>query len=166
MLRKLNKYKIMDNNVYVYFNNIQDYFICDLDDFYKIKDFTWWAKYSKWGYYAVATIGDKKVRLHRMIVNCPDGMQVDHINGNTLDNRKCNLRVVTNQQNSINSCKPSNNTSGYKGVYLDKQRRKWVANIKVDYKTIYLGRFDNINDAIKAREEAEIKYFGEYRRVA
>lgn len=166
MVRKLNRYEIDNDIVYVYFNNIQDYFICDLDDFYKIKDFTWWAKYGKWGYYALATIDSKNVRLHRMIMDCPNGMQVDHINGNTLDNRKCNLRIVTNQQNSMNSRKPSTNKSGYKGVYFNKQRRKWVANIKVDYKTIYLGRFNNIDDAIKARKEAEEKYFGEYRRVA
>lgn len=163
--RKLNKYDISGNIVYVYFHNMDDYFICDLDDWGNLKCFNWWGKESKWGTYAVGGINGIKKRFNRVVMNCPEDMQVDHVNGDTLDNRKCNLRIVTNQQNSMNCSKPLNNTSGYKGVYFDKSRKKWVANIKVNRKTIFLGRFDNIEDAYKARLEAEEKYFGEYRRV-
>lgn len=163
-MKKTNSYKVVDNIVYVKFNNVDEEFICDLEDWEKLKEINWWGKISKWGTYACATINGQKYRFHRLIMNCPDDMQVDHINGNTLDNRKCNLRVVTNRQNSINSAIPKSNKSGYKGIYFDKSRNKWVANIKINYKTIFLGRFENIEDAIKVRQKAEIEYFGEYRR--
>ena len=88
---------------------------------------------------------------------------VDHINRNPLDNRKSNLRIVNNQQNSMNKGHQKRNTSGHKGVSWDKSRNKWYAYITVNYKLINLGRFNILEDAIKARKKAEIKYFGEYR---
>ena len=96
-------------------------------------------------------------------MDCPKDMVVDHINMNPLDNRKCNLRICTMQQNNFNKKEQTNNTSGRVGVTWDKQTNKWLAQIQVDGKNIKLGRFKNKEDAIKVREEAELKYFGEYK---
>ena len=96
-------------------------------------------------------------------MNCPDDMVVDHINLNPLDNRKMNLRICTKQQNEMNRPLRNNNTSGITGVSLYKQTNKWRAYIEYNQKYIHLGLFDTKEDAIKARKQAEIKYFGEYR---
>lgn len=131
--------------------------LIDLDDVEKIKQYKWC--------YSIGYVGcdELKIRLHRFIMNSDKDAVVDHINGNKLDNRKCNLRICSQQQNTMNTCMHSNNTSGYKGVTWDKNRNKWIAQITVNYKNIHLGRYENIEDAIKARKEAEVKYFGEYR---
>lgn len=132
--------------------------LIDSEDVEKIKQYKWC--YSN-GYVGCHKLKD---RLHRFILELKDDEVVDHINGNKLDNRKCNLRICSQQQNTFNTCINSNNTSGYKGVTWDKKRNKWIAQIMVNYKHIYLGRYENIEDAIKSRKDAELKYFGEYRR--
>lgn len=101
-------------------------------------------------------------KLHRVIMDAPVGMDVDHINGNPLDNRRSNLRICTHKENSRNTKLAKNNTSGAIGVRWDKTKNKWLARIKVDYKDIHIGRFNNFKDAVKARKDAEIKYFGEF----
>lgn len=84
--------------------------------------------------------------------------QIDHINHKRADNRIENLREVTNQENACNRTKLSNNTSGITGVVWDKSTNKWMSQIQVDGKKKTLGRFDDLEDAIKSRKEAEIKY--------
>ena len=100
------------------------------------------------------------IYLHRVIMNAPKDFQVDHINHDTLDNRKENLRLVTNSQNMINRRVQSNNTSGVKGVY--KNGNKFVAQIWIDGKSQYLGIYKNFKDAEIARRDAEIKIHGQY----
>ena len=90
-------------------------------------------------------------------------MEVDHINHNGLDNRKENLRIVTHKQNKFNNPILSTNTSGVTGVSWSKQKNKWRAYITIDNKQKSLGYYFNKEDAIKARKEAEEKYFGEFR---
>ena len=102
----------------------------------------------------------KKIRMHRVINNTPDGFITDHINRNKLDNRKCNLRTTNKSVNTINRGKPNNNTSGFKGVYLDSWTGKWRAELKLNRKKISLGRFVEIEDAIKARLDGEKLYYG------
>ncbi|MDP4226025.1 MAG: HNH endonuclease [Bacteroidota bacterium] len=92
----------------------------------------------------------EKVALHRIIHKTPDGMMTDHINGNTFDNRRENLRTVTNQQNQFNRQLRIDNKSGYTGVFWNKQRGKWRASIKVNYKTKHIGYFLDKNEAYKA----------------
>jgi len=87
---------------------------------------------------------------------------IDHINGNRQDNRLCNLREATNSQNLCNQGKPANNTSGYKGVYYDKERDKWVSEIKVRKMKTFLGRFDSAEAASDAYNRAAIKLHGEF----
>ena len=132
--------------------------LIDLEDIDKVKDLKWYM--DDRGY---AFNGKKRILLHRLVMDCPDDMIVDHINHNRLDNRKCNLRICTQHQNSMNQNKRSNNTSGYTGVLWDKAKNKWMARIKVNYKQIFLGYYDTLEKAIEVRKQAEIKYFGEYR---
>lgn len=84
--------------------------------------------------------------------------EIDHINGDGVDNRLCNLRSVTGSENRKNRRLQSNNISGTCGVYWHKASGKWQAQIKVDSKYLHLGSFEDINDAVKARKEADIKY--------
>jgi len=87
---------------------------------------------------------------------------VDHINGNTKDNRISNLREATLSQNQHNSIKPKNNTSGVKGVYFHKASQKWMARVCINYKYIYLGIFKNIEDAQKAIVNARKQHHGAF----
>lgn len=104
----------------------------------------------------------KMYPVHRIIymietgVMLENGMHIDHINGDRLDNRIENLRVVTCVENCRNAKMPSNNTSGVNGVH--KYKRKWKAMITVDFRLIYLGLFSTLEEAIKARKLADIKY--------
>jgi hypothetical protein len=101
--------------------------------------------------------------LHRLLLNIIDEtIDVDHINRNPLDNRKENLRLATPQQNCMNKSIQTNNTSGVPGVSWRKDRNKWRAFITFNGKQISLGLYVNKEDAINARKEAEIKYFGEF----
>lgn len=84
--------------------------------------------------------------------------QIDHINGVRDDNRIANLRDVPHGENCKNKGRSSKNTSGVTGVHWDSQQEKWMARIRVNYKYNYLGRFDCIGQAIKARREAEALY--------
>jgi len=84
--------------------------------------------------------------------------QIDHINGDGTDNRWCNLRQVTHRENSKNQKLRSTNTSGVTGVYWDTKREKWCASITIKGKTVSLGRFDILSDAVDARSRAEIEY--------
>lgn len=89
---------------------------------------------------------------------------IDHINGNTLDNRKNNLRICTNRENTSNRTKlGTNNTSGILGVRFDNRRNKWYADIQYKGKCIFLGYFNIKEDAIKARIDAEKSYFKEFK---
>jgi hypothetical protein len=102
----------------------------------------------------------KRIRMHRLINRTPFGLITDHINRDKLDNRKCNLRTVGKSINSINRDKPVNNKSGFKGVYWDTWSKKWRAELKINDKKVTLGRFLDIKDAIIARKNGEVKYYG------
>ena len=130
----------------------------NLEDIEKVIKYKWYIKDNGYVY-------NKKVGyLHRYIMNCPDDKVVDHINHNKLDNRKCNLRICTQSQNQMNRCKQSNNTSGYTGVHFDESNNKWYAQISIDGKRTTLSVYETKEEAIKARKEAEKKYYGEYTR--
>lgn len=88
--------------------------------------------------------------------------KIDHINRDSLDNRRQNFRLSTNSQNLANRGPQANNTSGYKGVTWDRSHCRWAAQIKVNMKHISLGRFKDIREAAKAYNDAAKKYFGEF----
>jgi hypothetical protein len=89
-------------------------------------------------------------------------LHTDHINGNGLDNRKCNLRTCSNTNNQRNSKLRADNTSGYKGVSWTKNKNKWIVHIKVEKKQIYLGVYTCLIAAAKAYDRAAKEHFGEY----
>ncbi len=89
--------------------------------------------------------------------------QLDHINAVRTDNRIANLRQCTHMENAQNTRLYSNNKSGFKGVYLDKENNKWEASIRVNKKLKHLGRFQDIADAAKAYADAAEKEFGEFK---
>lgn len=107
------------------------------------------------------------VCLHRLVMGCVpnDGKIVDHINLNTLDNRKCNLRICTNAENCRNKRMRVTNTVGLKGVTYNKKQRKYVAQICVDACVTYLGAYDTPEEAHAAYCEASKKYHGEFGRT-
>jgi AP2 domain-containing protein/HNH endonuclease len=103
------------------------------------------------------------ILMHRVIMHVEDRLiLVDHWDHDRLNNRRYNLRVATSQQNSANMRIRPSNRSGVKGVVWDKDRGKWAAYIKVNYRSIGLGRFDRIEDAAAAYECAAKKYFGAF----
>lgn len=157
-VRILNKYDLSGEYGIGYTSKGEEFYF-DLEDYDKIKKYTWGLNELK---YVVSAPFGKSTRMHILIMNPPKGMVVDHINHMTYDNRKENLRICERSQNQMNQKLRSDNTSGRKGVYFDKSRNKWMASIAFGGRTKYLGRFDNKEDAIRAREEAEEKYFGEY----
>lgn len=140
----------------------KDRTIINLDDVDNCKKHKWHKKHSNNGkHYVFTRINGQPVRLHRFVLNFYDlKLEIDHINGNSMDNRKNNLRKVTHQKNMQNQRKlPRNNTSGYIGVGWNKLNKKWDAQIKTNKKVFYLGSFEKIEDAIEARKNGEKKYF-------
>ena len=158
--RKYNKYYFLKDYVVGIVNNTDCEFYIDHEDYSKICQYTW-CENSKG--YIYASINGKRVFLHRFIMNVQNAsVLIDHKNHITIDNRKSNLRIVTNSQNQMNRGKTQANTSGVKGVFWHKNKHKWQANIQINNKLLYLGIFNDKNDAIQARKEAERKYFGVY----
>lgn len=100
--------------------------------------------------------------MHRLIMNAKKGIQVDHINRDTLDNRRQNLRFATPSQNAANKIIGENNKSGFKGVFWDRYSNSWHAKIKVNYKQIHIGFFKTPEDAAKAYNQVALKHFGKF----
>jgi hypothetical protein len=135
------------------------------DEWYPyLNQFNWQARYDrttgKW--YAARQVHRKFIYMHREILNAPDGLHGDHINGDTLDNRRSNLRLATSAQNAWNRDKYKNNTTGYKGVTYDKGRGKARAQITVHGKHRHLGWFDDPREAALAYDQAARQYHGPY----
>ena len=131
--------------------------LIDIEDIDKIKNSKWCKDKNNY------VKNSNQEYLHRVIME-ESNLFIDHINGNKLDNRKSNLRVCCNADNLKNRVKlPSNNTSGILGVRYREDRNKWYAEIQYNKQKINLGSYTEKDDAIKARLEAEIKYFGIYK---
>ena len=148
--RKYNQYDLSGEYGIGYLSNSDKTFLFDLEDYDKIKEYCW----RLFKGYVITHIGKPNVSMHRLILNPPDNMQVDHIYHNTLDNRKKNLRIVTNKQNTWNR--------KIKGVSYDKSNNKWMARLRMNGKYMLRKRFKTEEEAINARREAEKKYFGEF----
>lgn len=149
-----NAYEILENYVVFYTHNGEEFYI-DKDDVDLVKQYTWCINQ---GY----VINRDGVMLHRLLTNAPSYKDVDHINHNKLDNRRCNLRIVFDYENLWNQKISKNNTSGATGVYFDKDSNKWIALICVNRENKYLGRYPSFEEAKNARKQAEEKYYGEY----
>ena len=140
---------------WTYNTNREFYF--DLEDFDKIKSHSW--KENPNGY--IVSKRAKEIMMHRLVMEIDDPkIVVDHKEHNNWDNRKEKLRLVTTHQNTMNEKLAINNTSGVTGVSFEKG--KWRAYIWYNGKTIHLGNYSDINNAISARIQGEEKYFGKY----
>lgn len=128
-------------------------FLIDIKDAERVKEHCWYAKQNSSGnLYAVSSYNKKngyKGYLHRFIINCPEDKVVDHKNGNTLDNRRCNLRICTHIENMKNTKLRTDNTSGYRYIHFSKERSVWYVQIKRKR----IGTFKILEDAVKARNE-------------
>jgi hypothetical protein len=140
-------------------------FYFDLEDYEKIKNYCWYVETG--GGRVQANRGGRKdhvvIKLHRLVLNFPNLTKViDHINKNMRDNRKENLRLCTRTENLRNSNLREDSVSGVTGVNWDKNRNKWHPQICYKRKNIFLGRYENLTDAVVARLRAEKKYFKEF----
>ena len=142
-----------------YTYNTNKPFFFDLEDFELIKDYSWKENNSG---YASAVKNGKYILMHRLVTSAQENDVVDHRCHNNLDNRKEFLRVSTCKNNLRNRKISKSNISGVTGVCWDNNAGLWQSYIWVDGKTIHLGRYSDINVAIKVRKEAENKYFGEW----
>ena len=156
--KKFNTYDLETYEYGIGYTSKNEPFYFDKEDFDKIKDYCWCV--DAYGYVVANT--KKTIRFHRLIMDCPEDRVVDHINRVKHDNRKSNLRICTQAENSKNLSISKNNTSGITGVSWYKKNSKWIAQIRINRKLVHLGYFENLEDAAKARKEAEEKYFGEF----
>ena len=138
--------------------------IVDDSDFEFLSQFKWCANVVKGGRaYAMRNSSAKdgakkqKIYMHRLILGAAAGFEVDHINGDTLDNRRENLRQCTTSENQMNRGKAKHNKSGYKGVCWHKQNKMWQALIRINSKTSRIGYFHSAEDAHRAYCEAAQK---------
>jgi hypothetical protein len=148
------------------------YAIVDPDDYVWLSKYKWTTSRVYTKFYAVRSVKCKKtskmktIRMHREILNVPAGLECDHINGHSLDNRKANLRAATRQQNCWNNRKRKpKSLSKYKGVSFSKRGRPWKAMLTVDGKWIYLGSYNSEVEAAKAYDKAAKNYFGQYAKL-
>jgi hypothetical protein len=158
------------------FNKIAGKFIltgmCSVDDedFEELNKHRWFL--SSYGYAGrMESIKEcsggkrKYIAIHRLVLNDPYSFDIDHIDGDKLNNQKYNLRICTHQENLCNKFKCRNNTSGYKGVSFEKMTNKWVVYVSKNDKTIRIGAFTNKTDAARAYNEAAVKYYGEFAKL-
>ena len=138
--------------------------LVDDKDFDELNKRKWCANKRGNTYYAVTDAGGYLLQMHRHILGLTkgDGKSTDHRNGNGFDNRRSNLRVISHMENMHNRKLSARNTSGHAGVYWSKETKKWLTQITINYKTIHLGYFDTILDAVKAREKGEAKYWNNH----
>lgn len=138
-----------------------------------LADQKWYAvRHGKNHYYAARMAGKprRQIHMHRVILErmigrtLEPGEYVDHINGDGMDNRRSNLRIVNKAQNAQNSRRFSSNTSGYKGVYWHKRKEQWAASIRVGGKRKHLGYYNMPQAAFAAYCKAANHEFGEFAR--
>lgn len=158
-----------------------DYAIIDEEDYQKVMDditttlrngkkrvnkwYVWGSNSSGKKY---ALNGSKKKSIHRAVMGYPKGMDVDHINGNPLDNRKVNLRVCTRSENCMNKKTRADSRSGYKGVWLSpdgKRIRAYIAVPGTSGKKIRLGYYNTLEEAARAYDAKAKELFGEFAKL-
>lgn len=162
--KQYNKYDLSGEYGIGWTNKGEEFWF-DKEDYDKIKNYCW--HFNRWGHLISTERGsNKRVFLHRLVMQpIPDGLVVDHKNHpkgreNKIDNRKQNLEIKTTQQNCMNIHNHKNNKSGCSGV--TERNSKWIARIGYMNKRYSLGTYDKLEDAIKARKEAEKMYYGRY----
>ena len=164
--KKYNKYsdKLSDEygEYYIgYTSNTNKEFYVDAIDFDIIKDYCWYEHHPQDNFttmLAYDKLTKRKIKMHQLL-GCSN---YDHVDRNELNNRRYNLRLCTQQTNTWNSSIRTNNTSGVIGVCWSKNSKKWVSRICFDGKDIGLGYFVNFDEAVRARLQAEVQYYGAF----
>ena len=142
--------------------------LVDDEDFERLSQHRWYAIQGRTTVYAQGAIRQpdgriKSVGMHRFIMGEPVGMEVDHIDGDGLNNQQSNLRVASTAENQRNRTGINrNNRSGVRGVFWVKREGRWRAQICVDGKNIGLGDFAEFGEAVIARRQGELDHFGEF----
>ena len=145
------------------------YALVDDEDYNRLNRWKWYARYTPGtkSYYAQRYTpmknGKRKIiYMHRIIMDTPSNMQTDHVNHDTLDNKKENLRICTSSQNGMNRTQHKKTSSKYKGVCWHKRDKKWYAHIRINDKLTYLGAFKSEIQAAKAYNKKAKELFGEF----
>jgi len=135
--------------------------IVDADDYDWLSKYKWYGARAGGKFYACRSIKQRTIGMHREIMGEPKGMFIDHRDGNSLNNRKSNLRICTPAQNVLNrGC--MGGSSGYKGVSSLKKLNKWKAEITFKGRRIHIGHFEDEIDAAKAYDKKAKELFGEF----
>lgn len=163
--KPFNQYKKIEDYIVIYGDSIDEVAFIDEEDLDIVQQYHWYKDKSK-GYWTTNIIQEDgrktTLTLHRLVTNANSNEIVDHINRDKNNNRKSNLRKCTSQQNSYNHSLKINNKTGYSGVALSRNRKRWTANIRINGKRKFLGTFDTKEEAIQARLQAEADWYGEY----
>ncbi len=142
------------------------YAIVDDNEFEELNRYSWYL--SKKGYVATNVRGSltrqRTVYMHRLVFAAFECDEIDHIDGDPLNNQLDNLRIVTHQQNTFNQKKKAGTVSKYKGVTWCKRSQKWLAQIGKNGRNNFLGYFTKEEDAAEAYDRASRKFFGEFAR--
>ncbi len=145
--------------------------IVDAEDYDRLAAFRWHAKPDGNTWYAARSFRKGRTTLHdsmhRVVFDVENGVEVDHINGDGLDNRRANLRRATKSQQQANKFGGIRSATGFKGVKKASWRTKiaYEARIKVGQKQIHLGCFDTAEGAARAYDKAAKRYFGKFARL-
>lgn len=153
--------EIVDGYGILYLDNSEFYF--DTENLPLIKSRSWYKDKDGYLVSCYYYAGRRRfVRFHRIVMNAKENEIIDHINHKRTDNRKCNLRVCKHTENDYNRSLYATNTSGVSGVYYDKKRKKWIANITYNHRRIFIGRFLHKEEAVKARLAKEVELFKDF----
>lgn len=146
------------------------YALVDDEDYEALMEFKWHFSHgyaARREHYKVSkgVYKGKKIYMHRAICSPPEGMTVDHINGDGLINTRGNLRVCTQSENCMNQTPQTDTISKYKGVSFLKRTGKWCAYIVSNKKQIHLGYFSSEKEAAEVYNKAALNYFGEFSKL-
>jgi len=154
------------------------FILVDDADFAYLDQFVWRARdnYGRTRYAVRGRYKASTVIMHRMIMDAPEGVEVDHIDGNGLNNQRSNLRLCSSSENKWNGCKRNWNgkstLSKYKGVTSIRYKKKdgtvrirWVAQIRHNWKPIYIGMYDTEEEAAEAYNEKAVELFNEFAKL-
>lgn len=162
--KKYNTYDLTGEFGIGYTHNKQPFYF-DLEDYEKIKEYSWHINEGYVIAKGLKELNRKKVSFHQLVLNTDyknTGIEIDHINRNGLDNRKTNLRKVSHIDNAKNSSIGTLNKTGIIGVCIEKKCNKYRADITNNRTRIFLGYYDNLEEAAFARLKAEKELFGEF----